>query len=240
MKKNIIQLLIVVYFVFSPFFVLAGEYRATLAQMPVYAVSETEGVLVDFVKVLENVTGNPIEIKVYPFARSMKNVIEENADFHIPLIKNDIIPEDELSYYYSTETIFHVNFVLYTVKGSGVNVNNLQHYKAETDRAHVGYFPFKITPSNKIKHSLRNLHLGRIDAFIFADTATDGVLKDLGYTNIERSLYKRFDVKIILPKTEHGKQVDRMLSESIGKLRESGKLQEIEGPVDQPYDNWQP
>ena len=58
--------------------------------------------------------------------------------------------------------------------------------------------------------------------------------------NIERRLYKTFEVKIILPKSEHGKNVDKMLTEAIQKLKESGKLQEIEGTVNQPYDNWQP
>ena len=104
----------------------------------------------------------------------------------------------------------------------------------------IDYFPFNIIPSNKIIESLKKLQKGRIDAFIFSDIATDSVLKNLGYTEIQRRLYQRFEVKIILPKNEHGKQVDRMLSDAIQKLRKSGKLKEILGSVDQPYDNWQP
>ncbi len=240
MRKNVIQLVMVLFFAFTPFAVLADEYKATLAQMPVFAISKTEGVLVELVKAIEKITKNQITIGVSPFARSMKKVIDKEADFHIPLIKNDIISEEKLPYYYSTETIFHVNFTLYTVKESGVTLNNLSQYKVETDRAHVDYFPFKILPSNRIIQSLKKLHMGRIDAFIFSDTATDPVLKNLGYTGIQRRLYKRFEVKIILPKTEHGKQVDRMLSDAIKKLRKSGKLKEILNIVDQPYDNCQP
>ncbi|MDM8552263.1 transporter substrate-binding domain-containing protein [Desulfobacterales bacterium HSG2] len=242
MRKNISQLAMamVLFFGFAPFAVLADEYKATLAQMPVYVISETEGVIVDLVKAIERMTENQIAIGVYPFARSMLNVIKKRADFHIPLIKNDIIPEEKLPYYYSAETIFHVNFVLYTVKESGVTLNNISQYKVETDRAHVDYFPFEMIPSSKIIQSLKKLHVGRIDAFVFSDVATDPILRKLGYTEIQRIPYKRFEVKIILPKTEHGKQVDRMLSDAIQELRKSGKLKEILGTVDQPYDNWQP
>jgi polar amino acid transport system substrate-binding protein len=220
--------------------VFAENYTATLAQMPVYAVSKTEGVLVDFIKALESVTGSTIDYDVTVFARSMNNVITGKKDFHIPLIKNDLIPEDKLPYSFSTETIFHVNFVLYTLKGSPVNLDNLSQYKVETDRAHVDYFPFKTIPSNSPDQSLNKLHIGRIDAFVFADNATDPVLKQLGFTNIQRRLYKKFDVKIILQKNERNKKIDDMLTEAIKKLRKSGKMAEIMDKIDKPYNNWQP
>ncbi len=240
MKKNIFLFIMFLFFVFIPFVSLAGEYKATLAKMPVYAVSPSEGVLVELVKAIEGITGHQITISVSPFARSMNKIVKNKADFHIPLIKNDIMPKEKLSYFYSTETIFHVNFTLYTVKGSGVTQKNLSQYKVETDRAHVDYFPFKIIPSNEIIQSLKKLNKGRIDAFIFSDTATDPILKKLGYTNIQRRLYKRFEVKIILPKNNHEKQMDNMLTNAIKKLRDSGKLKEIMDPIDQPFDNWQP
>mgnify|MGYP000052291366 CR=1 FL=1 len=240
MRIKNFKLVFFVFFVFAPISVFASQYKASLAKLPVHALSKTEGVQVELVKAIEKITGNQITIGVYPFVRSMANVVDERADFHIPLIKNDLTLEEELPYYYSTETIFHVNFVLYTVKGRGVTLNNLSQYKVETDRGHVDYFPFKVNPSNGIIQSLKKLSLGRIDAFIYADTATDPVLKNLGFKNINRSLYKTFEVKIVLPKNAHGKQVDKMLSKAIQELRKNGKLQEIEGPIDQPYDDWQP
>ena len=222
---------------------IAQDYKASLAEMPVHAeVAEDgiSGIQVALVRAIAEVSGEEIEIGVYPFKRSMDNVIRDNpsADFHIPLIKNEIIPEEELPYYYSTETIFHVNFVLYTQKGSDVKMDNLSQYTIETDAAHVIYFPFETLPSSSIENSLKKVNSGRIDGFLFADTPTDPVLKELGYENIQRRLYKVFEVKIILPKTERGKEVDKMLIKAIGKLRESGKLKEIEGPVDQPFKEW--
>lgn len=217
----------------------ADEYKASLAQMPVYAISDKEGVAVDLVKAMEKVSGNQIFIKVQPFKRSMNDVINSKVDFHIPLIKNDILVEDKLPYYYSSETILHVNFTLYTKKGSGITKDNLYQYKVETDAAHVEYFPFKIIESYGIDQSLKKLSSGRIDAYVFADIVTDPLLKELGLKNIQRQLYKRFDVKIVLPKTERGKQVDKMLSEAIQKLRETGEFQRIISTIDIPYDDWQ-
>lgn len=239
-RNNKFQLVIFLFLVFTPLSVFAGQYIASLALIPRHVISKTEGIQVELVKAIEKISGNQITIQVYPFARSMLSVIKGKVDFHLPLIKNDIIPEKELPYYLSKETIFHVKFVLYTLKGSKVTLDNLSQYRVETERAHVDYFPFKTIPSNKIIQSLQKLNLGRIDAFIYADTPTDLVLKDLGFKNIKRRFYKRFEVKIVLPKNEHGKRVDKMLSDAIEKLRKNGKLKEIEGPVDQPYDNWQP
>lgn len=240
MGKSIVNFVILLFSLFFPSVVIAEGYKASIAEMPVHAISETEGIQIDLVRAIEKVVGQHISIGVFPFARSMRNVIQGEADFHTPLIKNDITAEAALPYYYSTETIYDVNFVLYTLKGSDVSVENLSRYKIETDRAHVDYFPFRVTPSDKIESSLRRLSAGRIDGYIFADTPTDRVLRSIGLKNIQRQLYRTFDVKIILPKTERGRQVDKLLSEAIRKLKASGQMQKIVGPVDQPYDNWQP
>jgi len=178
------------------------EYKVVLADLPVFAESADKGISVELIKAIEDVSGNSFAIKVYPFARSMQNVIKGDADFHFPLIKNDQVPEQNLPYSYSTETIFHVNFVLYTRKDSEVNLSNLSNYVVETDRAHIDYFPFKTTSSSaNLNLTLTKLSKGRIDAFIFADSVVDPVLKKLKINNIQRRLYKSFEVKIILAKS---------------------------------------
>ncbi len=240
LKKYLFLLSLGLFFVLITFNTAAQKLNASLAQMPVHALSKSEGVQVNLVRAISSVSGYDINIDVFPFARSIDNVIKGKADFHIPLIKNDIIPESSLPYYYSTETIFQVNFVLYTRKRSGVNNKNLANYLVETDRAHIDYFPFQISPSNSIENSLKRLSLGMIDAYIFADTATDPLLLELNYKNISRSLYKVFDVKIILSKDEHGKKINNILSKAIQELKANGQLHQIEGGVDLPYNNWQP
>lgn len=239
------RLLISFIFVIFACRVTAKTLKASLAQMPIHALSTEEGVQVNLVKAIEATSNYNIEIDLYPFARSVDNVINSRADFHIPLIKNDIIPADKLPFAYSTETIFQVNFVLYTNTENSININNLNNYNVETDRAHIDYFPFPISPSNSIKQSLIRLHHGMIDGYIFADTSTDPILRQQRYKNISRSLYKVFDVKIIVAKGEHGEYVDGEyvdgeLSKAIQKLRTNGQLQQIEESVNFPYNNWQP
>jgi polar amino acid transport system substrate-binding protein len=218
----------------------AMEINGTLAKMPVYSETKEKGILIDLVKAVEEVSQNNINVKVFPFASSLNLVIFNKRDFHMPLIKNDVVNPDELKYLYSTDTIFHVNFVIYSLKDKDINTQNISNFKVETDRAHINYFPFDVIPSNSIEQSLLKVNSGEIDAFIFADFATDPYLKQMDNKKIKRELYKRFDSKIVFPKNEKGKQMDEMFISALDKLRTSGKLQKIVAPIDTQYDNWQP
>jgi len=218
----------------------AKELKASLAQMPVYAESMDKGILVDLVKLIEKESGVTIHRDVVPFARSMDNVINRQVDFHMPLIMVPNADESKLPYDHSTETIFHVNFVLYTNKSKPLDASKLASYKLETDRAHTQYFPFPIEPSANLESSLKKLDAGRIDGFIFADFASDPIIKQNSLKNIHRSLYKVFDVKIILQKGARGGEVDKLLSSAIQSLRKKGEYDKLIGPVDRSYDDWQP
>lgn len=113
--------------------------------------------------------------------------------------------------------------------------NRLADYLIETDVAHTLYFPFDTQPSAYILSSLKKLELGRIDGFIFADDATDPLIKANNLQNIQRQLYRRFEVKIVLPKGGAGGATDRFLSEAFRKLRASGWFDELMQPVDHPF-----
>ncbi len=219
---------------------MAADLQISLAQMPVYAENTEKGVLVDFSKAIAAESGKSINIKVVPFARSMNNVVSGKADLHMPLIAIPDIDMSTLDYDYSTETIFHVNFTLYTKKGSGLTIDKLSSAKVETDIAHVAYFDFKINGTANIEQSLKKVNAGRIDAFIFADFASDPIVKNLNLTNIQRDLFKVYDVKIILPKGGREGETDTFLSQTIQKLRDKGEYAKIMGAIDTPYDNWQP
>lgn len=220
--------------------VIAKDLTASIAQMPNYAESVDKGVLIDLMKAVEKEAGIKIKREVVPFARSMDNVINRKVDFHLPLIMLPNADEHKLNYGHSTETIFHVNFVLYTNKNKPLDTGKLASYKLETDRAHTQYFPFPIEPSTNLESSLKKLDAGRIDGFIFADFASDPLIKQNGLKNVQRSLYKVFDVKIILPKGGRGGDVDKLLSGAIQSLRLKGAYDQIMGQIDTPYDNWQP
>ncbi len=238
MKKLFLLLIIVVIFMSSNLF--AQNMKVSLAQMPVYAESMEKGVLVDLVKAIASESGKKIDYTVVPFPRSIDNVVGKKANFHMPLIALPNVDKTTMKYDYSTETIFHVNFVLYTKKGSKVAIDNLANLKIETELAHLPYFDFKITGSTDIVGSLKKVNGGRIDGFIFADGACDPIIKGNSLTNIKRELYKVFDVKAVLPKGETGGPTDKFLSDIITKMRTNGSYDKIMSVLDMPYNNWQP
>lgn len=218
--------------------VQAAEYRASLANMPVYAESTEKGVLVDFTKALSKASGVPISIVVEPFPRSINNVTQaKTADFHMPLI----VPpgDDPKDLDYSTAIIFHVNFVLYTHKDSKATLDNLDQFKIETENAHIAYIKEKTTGSASIENSLKKVDAGRLDGFIFADFACDPILKAQNLKNMKRTLYKRFDVKVVLPEGGKGGPVDKFLTEAIDKLKTSGEFAKILDPINTEFDPWQ-
>jgi polar amino acid transport system substrate-binding protein len=218
----------------------AADMKASLAKMPVYAETTDKGVLVDLVKAMSKTSGKDIQIQVVPFNKSMHDVVDGKADFHMPLIKPENVDESKLDYANSKETIFHVNFVLYTNKNKPIDKSKLKDSRIETDLAHVDYFDFPIKGSTRIDSSLKKVDAGRIDGFIFADFASDPIIKKEGMKNIHRELYKVFDVKIILPKGDKGKATDAFLTETIQKMRTDGSFDKIMSPIDQPYSDWQP
>lgn len=219
----------------------AGKtWKVSLAQMPVYAESLDKGVLVDLVEALEKVSGDKLELQVVPFQRSMSDVQHKKVDFHMPLIQLPGSETGTADFDYSSETIFHVNFAIYSTKGVDVTAATASKFKVETEQAHVQYFDFPIVASSSIEGSLKKVNAGRVDAFVFADMASDPVVKSAGLENVERRLYKRFDVKVVLPKGSRGGPVDKWLTEHIGKLRASGEFDKIMGPLDAPFQVRQP
>lgn len=220
--------------------VKAEVYKASLAILPVAAESSEKGILVDLVKMWAKETGNEIEIKLYPFKRSMKNVEKGVADFHLPMIRNPYMDENKLDFTFSTSTIFYVNFVLYTNKNKPVDRNKLANYKIATDAAHEEFFNFPVESDFRIENSLNKLHAGRIDGYIFADVEADPVLKQLGFTNIKRELYKVYEAHAVLPKGERKNTVDAMITDAMDKVKKSGAWAKLMSPVYHEYVDWQP
>ncbi len=224
-----------VMLVLLPLAVYAQPYTVAVAQMPGYAESMEKGFLIDLIKAMNVASGTKITIELVPFARAMDLVQSSRVDFQMPLIKNTTLDDNQLPYLYSTETIFHVNFVLYTNAANPIDKKKLSAYKIETDAAHVPYFPFPTIPSYDLVGSIKKLEAGRIDGFIFADGATDPIIKDLKLTDIKRELYFRFDVKITLPRNANFAKTDAFLTAAIKKLRASGEYDKIMAPIDAPF-----
>ncbi len=124
-------LTILIYFVCATA-LFAKDFEASLAYLPVLIEDSSTGGYVEFLKAIdEEYTEGKIIRKVYPFERSIQNVLRGKADFHMPLIVNPLVHKDSLPYRYSTEDIGLVVFVLYTNAKNPITRKDLldAHYK---------------------------------------------------------------------------------------------------------------
>jgi len=221
----------------------ARDLKASLPINPPLVESKDKGILVDLVKAMaEEYKGGRITWEVWPPARAMDNVEKGKADFEMPQLVPPNISPDKLPFMFSTEKIFRVVFVLYTNKNNkDINPANVSKYKIDIMQGMEGLFDFKATSSPDIGSSLKKVDIGRIDGFIFAMPEGDAVLKKADLKNIKRLEYAKYDAKIVLNKSVQGKEVDKILTDLIGKLKTNGKYQRIMAPIlNQKFDPWQP
>lgn len=229
--------------------VSARDLKASLGYLPQILESPDKGAFVDLVKALDDVyTEGNIKIKVYPMARSIKNVVKGKADFHIPLIRNTVVPKDSLPYRFSTESFGKVVFVIYSNKKAFITAQMLKEardkvpfpFKIETCRGLEEYFDFPVISSNTIDQSLKKVSVRRVDGFVWAQEEADYTLQTLDLKVIHRELYCTFDDIAVIPKGPNGDEIDAILSRTIISLRDSGRLQELYHNIHLPYSDWQP
>ena len=227
----------------------AQDLKASLAYLPKISESPDKGAFVDLVKAIGGVyTSGTIQISVSPMARSIDNVISGGADFHIPMIRNTVVPASALPYKCSTEALGKVVFVIYSNKAKPITLNMLKAakdqkpfpYQFESGRGLEAFFDFPVTPSNAIDQSLKKVDAGRVDGFIWAQEEADYTVRTLALKNVHRAIYFAFDDIIVLPKGPKGDKLDAEFTKLIKLLRESGKLQKLYATIHLPYNDWQP
>lgn len=220
-------------------FAAAADLRISLPVLPPLVESADKGQLALLAKAIarEWKGGKVTIMGPTAFALSVENVATGRANLHMPMIRSPARDEDDLPYRYSTITLFDVYFVLYTRKDSkllktkDVSIAALTNLNIETDRAHANLFDFPVRETDSIDVGLANVNSGRTDGFLFAMIETDAALKRLGYTNIARIPYRRFAVKMLLPKGPAGDALDDSLSRVIMGLKASGEYRTIMGPL---------
>ncbi len=227
----------------------ARDLTVSLAYLPKILESPEEGVFVDLVKAIDEVyTEGKFTIKVYPMARSIHNVVQGKADFHLPMIRNTIVPIEKLPFRFSTERLGKVVFVIYSHKDFPITEQMLKEskdknpfpYKLETGRGLETYFDFPITPIANLDSSLRKVTINRVDGLIWAQEETDFLVKTLNLKSIHRELYLEYDDIVIIPKGPRGDEIDAILTKAIKELRASGRLAKLHGKIHVPFNNWQP
>jgi polar amino acid transport system substrate-binding protein len=228
---------------------LAKDLQASLAYLPNILETPEKGVFIDLVKAIdEQYDGGKIVINVYPFNRSIDNVIKGKADFHMPMLKNPLIPEKDLPFRYVSVPTGKVIIVLYSRKDNIITAEMIEKakglgkfpYKIETDAGVKDFFEFPTIGSSSIEQSLGKLAKGRIDGFLFAQEESDFTLKNMKEKNIHREFFKAYDDVIIIPKGPQGEETNKILSDALNKLKASGKLEELHNKIHVSYQDWQP
>ena len=242
-----VSMVIFIFSLSSP--AMSRDLKASLAFLPEILESPEKGVFVDFVKAIDEVyTGGKIDIQVYPFNRSVENVINGKADFHLPMIKNPIIPESKLPFRHVSAKTGVVVMVLYSRKDNIITAEMINKakdlkefpYKVETDAGIKDFFEFPVIGSSSIEQSFAKLLKGRIDAFLFAQEESDFALKKMNVKDVHREFFKDYDDVIIIPKGPEWDEVDQILTDALNKLKASGKLEALHDKIHVPYQDWQP
>ncbi len=229
-KRRMFKSLIITLFLYLLVVSAYGEdINVSLALLPPVINKDETGILANFIRLLDaEYNGGTFSIEgVYPFKRSV-NYVGKKSDLHWPsLEKPDGLKNKSLMY--STETFYKVNFVLYTKKGASVDINNLQRYKIGTQLGQKDYFPFKVEEKTSLENSLKMVDAGRLDGFIFSMFETDSALKTTNLKTIERQLYKKINVKMILPNNPKGKKIDNIITSIMKTLRKNGEYEKLMG-----------
>ena len=166
---------------------------ASLAQLPGLADSPDKGAFVDVVIAMgELYKEGKIKIELYPFARSINNVIEGKADFHVPGIRNVNIDQSKKPYSMVTEKMGTVFFVIYSNTSKQITkamldkaIDNAKSkkgkfpYTIEIPAGIEDQFPFPSISENNVESGLKKVETKRIDALVWAQEEVDLSLRQL-------------------------------------------------------------
>jgi polar amino acid transport system substrate-binding protein len=193
-------------------------------------------------------TGNNVDIQIVPPVRTTYMVVNRDVDFSLPMLAmRDQAKIKALDYDYSNAVLYRPSFVLFTNKSKPIDIDELKKgnpkgYKIEVDISQVDSWEFKGLPSTNIEASLRKVASGAIDGFIHTEASTDVVLKTVKLPTLNRQFYADVDSIFPLAKGTKGGKIDAMIASGIKKLKESGKFDQIMGPMidSNKYNDWQP
>ncbi|MEA2029792.1 MAG: hypothetical protein U9N49_12585 [Campylobacterota bacterium] len=216
----------------------AKDYIISVGKLPLYSESKDRGILIDVIKAMdEEYKEGRFIIEVYPFGRSIDNVITGKADLHFPTIgkniwskESDVYEKELLSkgIRRSSCSLTKTHFALYTNSSRPkIDTSKIQEYKIETDIGHTIFFDKNIQGTTCLACSVEKLSASRIDGLIFASREIDGIIKDGDYKNIRRQNFKIFGSKFILPSGEKGEEIDKLLSSLIATMIKNGKLKKV-------------
>lgn len=226
------------------------DLKASLALLPGIAESPDKGAYVDLVKAMDEFYGEGnIKIEVNPIKRAQEIVINGQSDFYMPKIVTQYTDISALPYKILEKKIGQVAFVLYSNVNKKLTKEKLDKalekgggfpYKLESSPSLKDSFKYPYTVSNSVEESLRKLDSARIDGYIWAQDEADVYIKNNKMKKISRSLFYNFDDVIAIVNNENTDAINKILTDCVSGLENSGKLKTLYEKIHMPYDDWQP
>ena len=170
MRKNIkVKKLFLVCGILSLVLTLAGhalcrDLKVSLGYLPKIAESPEKGEFVDLIKAMDEVyTKGNIQIKVFPINRSIDNVIQGKADFHMPFLKNPAAPLEKMPFRFVSVRIGIVPFVIFSHRENPITSEKLERakslrtfpYKIECNKGAEEHFGIPVIGSQDIGQSMK-------------------------------------------------------------------------------------
>lgn len=192
-----------------------------------------------YIRRIGEITNNAVEMKIYPFQRSIKSLEKQREHAHVPLIYSTNLDTPDSPYRFSTATLWYVNFVLYTHKSKSVDLDEIDQLELLTDTAHTKIFDFKVKGVTGMEGAIQMVNKNRVDGLIFADSVIDPIIKAQNLKNVRRTLFKTYDVKALILRGENAEYVDKMIAAGVEEVFRTGEIATFK--VDSgPYQTWQP
>ncbi len=222
----------------------AANLTVSLAEIPGLAVSDgsgsAEGAMPRLLAIVdEYYEGGDFDFQVFPFGRSIQNVVTGKADVHAPLIDTGTgSPPD---FQYISEPLLDVTFVIYSRRDAPLDASSdLSSLKVETMIGHSHFFDFAVDEVTSIEIGLKKLVNGRTDAFIMEQDAVDGLIKAQGMSDLHRAKYAVWDSTLIVPAGPEGDALNAALSAAVAKAKTDERYAVAAANVHAPFEDWQP
>lgn len=224
------------------------ELRASVAYLPSLAESETQGAYIELVKAIDDVYADgTISITVFPFARSLWSVANDQADFHIPMLRVPRSAEGDAPVRLMNKPIGEVCIVLYSHRDMRLTPQQLYRYppgdnypyRLSTIRGAAQFASLPLTEVNRIELAFKQIALKRIDGFLMAQEEADHVLRELNLQEIHRERHACYDEVMVIPDSEAGKRTEAILERALFTLEEHGRLQQLYRNIHRPFQDWQ-
>lgn len=228
---------------------LGRDLVISIAQLGELAESSEKGFFVDYFKALDEVyTEGKFTIKIYPFMRSLTNVISKTADAHVPIVKDDKINYDTMPFRFATKPMGTVAIVIYSSSNKPITKKMIEEaknkrpfpYRIELARGTESMYDFPTTPTSEMVGTMEKIKLGRADAYLSAQEEGDVVIRNNKWKWVHRELLEHKDDLIAIPSGPEGSEVDKILSDAITKLDQSGKSKLLREKIHVAYIEWQP